>query len=298
MKRLAHNALIYYLRDFPVSAGKTRILNLLWRTLAFGEYRRQTTLRQANVKLICDLANFLQRHLYFYGSYEEEQCDYWMMLAKHASTIFDVGANVGLYSLLAAATNPRARIHSFEPTTEIVEAFMSNIRLNCMRNISVNSSAVGSYTGKGYLRRHKHGEELYDWMNYVVDTAAQSSDPCISVTTLDDYCKQKQIAHIDLLKMDIEGGEYDALIGAKGLLQAQSIRCIFLELVEAHAGRSGHSTVDIKRMLLKAGYQIYLLRAGTLFPVQPEKVHDGEGDNIIAFAHEFNSEIRSYRDAA
>jgi FkbM family methyltransferase len=298
MKRLIHNAFINYLRHFPLPWGKNRLFNALWKPVSFGEYRRQATLRQANVKMSCDLTNFLQRYIYFYGSYEEEYCDYWIQLAGEASTIFDVGTNVGLYSLLAAAANQRACIHAFEPTPEIVAAFKKNIQLNRMRNISVTASAVGSQTGKGYLKRHRHGAELYDWMNYVSAAASRSDDVPINLIALDDYCSQKQIARIDLLKMDIEGGEYDALRGAEKLLQAQAIGCIFLELVESHATRSGHSTVEIKRLLIDAGYRICRLQAGALAAVEPEKIHDGEGDNVIAFAREFKFAPESMREAA
>jgi FkbM family methyltransferase len=288
MKKFLHNALKYYLRYFPITRGKGALFNRLWKPLSFGRYRRQTTLRQADVRLDCDLTKSLQRHLYFFGSYEADYCGYWIKLAKRSSTIFDVGANLGLYSLLAAAANPLARIHAFEPAPELVETFAKNLRLNNMRNIVVNASAVGNYSGKGSLQRIMGGEDIYDGMSFMAGAAPKNSDSATAVVTLDGYCRQNQIKSIDLLKLDIEGWEYEALLGAETLLQKQAIGCLFVELVEPQANRSGHSTVEIKRLLLDAGYQIYELRAGKLTALQPEKVHHGTNDNMIAFAPDHN----------
>ena len=246
---------------------------------------------QADIKLSCDLTKFLQRHLYFFGSYEKEYCDYWMKLARKATTIFDVGANVGLYSLLAAAVNPASRIHAFEPTPEIGEAFCENIRLNNMQNIFMNALGVGNSNGQAFLQRFMGGEDIYDGMNFISAQKSESANLPINVTTIADYCRQNGVARIDLMKMDIEGGEYNALLGAKNLLEAQAVGCIFLELVESHANRAGHSTVEIKRLLANAGYQVFTLHAKKLVPVPVEKIHDGQGENVIAFAPEVGKQL-------
>jgi FkbM family methyltransferase len=279
------------LRYFPLARGKTRIFSALWKPLSFGEYYRETTLLQADIKLSCDLTKFLQRYLYFFGSYEKEYCDYWMKLAPHAVIIFDIGANVGLYSLLAAAVNPASRIHAFEPTPEIGEAFRENIRRNRLKNIFVSSLGVGNGSGQAFLQRFMGGEDIYDGMNFISAQKTESANLPISVIAIADYCRQNGLARIDLMKMDIEGGEYDALLGAKNLLESQAIGCIFLELVESHARRFDHSTVEIKRLLANAGYQISTLHSGKLVSVPIEKVHNGQGDNVIAFAPDFKKTI-------
>jgi len=286
MKQIFHNLLKSYLRHFPFARGKTRIFSALWKPFSFGEFHRQTTLLQANVKLSCDLTKFLQRHLYYFGSYEKAYCACWIKFSRHAKVIFDIGANVGLYSLLAAATNASARIHAFEPTPEIAASFRENIRLNELQNIFLSRLGVGNKSGHAFLQRFMGGEDVYDGMNFISTKKPAHANLPISVVTLADYCRQNEITRIDLMKMDIEGGEYDALLGAKNLLESQAIGCIFLELVESHANRAGHSTVEIKRLLANAGYQIFTLHSGELVPVPVEKTHDGQGDNVIAFAPE------------
>ena len=285
MRGLLHGVLRYYTRRFPISKGKARIIALLWRPLSFGQYRRQTTLHQANIRINCDLTKFIQRQLYFYGSFEEQQCRYWMNLASKARIIFDIGANVGLYALLAAARNPNANIHAFEPTPELVDALAGNIRLNGITNVTVAPVAVGKVSGKGFLHYCAGSDGSNEGMNYITDQIVQDSDMPVETISLDDYCGQRQIRYVDLLKMDIEGGEFDALLGAQNLLRAQAIGCIFIELTEWVANRSGHSTSDVKRLLSEAGYRIYQPGARGLAAVQLNGIHRG-GHNVIALADE------------
>ena len=276
MTYLARSALQYFVRHFPVSKGKNRLVSALWKPLSFGEYRTLTTLSQADVKMSCDLTQLLQRHLYFWGSYEEQYCDYWIKFARQSQVIFDVGANAGLYSLLAAAANPQASIHAFEPTKEIVEQLLDNIRLNGIRNVNVNAVGVSRRNGSAILRECRGTDGTNEGMNFVVnsETGTEEGDVAIPLVSLDDYCREKHISRIDILKMDIEGGEYEALLGAENLLSSQSIGCLFIEFIEWAAKRSNHSTADLKDILLKAGYRIYRLGAKCLTPVESEVIPD------------------------
>ena len=147
--------LYLYMRHFPIGRGKLRLLNSLGPAFWPGETVRQTTLKTARIKMACDLSRFIQRRLYFLGTYEPEQVTVWMKLAEQASVIMDVGANVGLYSLTAAAANPTATIHAFEPTPEMVARFQTNIDLNHIwlsRNLTVpiNRNSVGNFTIRLY----------------------------------------------------------------------------------------------------------------------------------------------------
>ena len=205
MKEIVHRALRGYVRNFPVNKGKERVLSRLWQPLSFGKYVRETTLRQADVRVRCDISKLVQRHLYFYGAYEEESCGRWLRIAKQARTIFDVGANVGLYSLLAAAANPSAVIHAFEPTTEVFDRFVENLRLNDFSNIVANRVAVGQTSGKSFLHLCTGSDGSNEGMNYVSDATVSSSDTAVEVVSLDDYCHAQGIDSIDLLKLDIEG---------------------------------------------------------------------------------------------
>ncbi len=282
MKNLAHNLLRSYSYNFPSIKGKRRVLAALWKPLSFGKYQRRGRLKQADIMMNCDLTKEIQRQIYFLGGYEEEWCELWSELAATASTIFDVGANVGVYSLLAAQKRPMATIHSFEPTPTLAEAVSANAKLNGLNNIVVNVVAVGQEHGQAFLHRCVGSTQSNEGMNFVSEATQDDFDVATEVISLDDYCRDRGILSVDLVKMDIEGSEYNALLGSKALLQGKAIGCLLLELSEWAAQRGGHSVADIRGLLKECGYQIYTLRSKKL-----ERVGDHEdidNTNVLAFA--------------
>ena len=256
-----------YMRHFPIQRGKLRLLDSLGYSFWPTETTRQTTLKFANIKMACDLSRFIQRRLYFLGDYEPEQVALWMKLAAQANVIMDVGANVGVYSLAAAAANPAALIHAFEPTPELTARLQTNIALNQFDRIVVNSAAVGQQAGEIYLHYGGGKGGMNEGMNYVSPTAAGGRDRLVPVVSLDEFCEQNKIETVDLMKIDIEGHEYHALRGAENLLSQNRIRCIFMELNSWAVERSGHALSDIIDLLHDFAYQFYEIRHGSLVQI-------------------------------
>lgn len=226
-----------------------------------------------------DVTRYIQRHLYFYGGYEYDYTRFWLKQAEQAITIFDLGANVGLYSLLAAAHNPRASVHAFEPTPELVAKLHTNLALNDLTKVIVNPLAVGAANGQIYLHYSYGSDGSNEGMNYV---SAAPTDTAVDVLTLDGYCAAQSLDHIDLMKIDIEGGEFAALAGAAGLLQRRAIGCVLFELVDWAAQRGGHTTREIMNLFVTRGYRLYELQRGQLHPIDPAAF--ASNGNLVAFA--------------
>ena len=134
-RRLGHRALKAYLRHFPLQKGKERVLNSLWQPLSKGNFERRTQLRHFDAQIMCDLTKWIQRHIYFYGEYEPVVCGEWMRHSRSARVVVDIGANVGIYTLIAASVNPRADIYAFEPTQAAFDRLCANIAANGFRNV-------------------------------------------------------------------------------------------------------------------------------------------------------------------
>jgi len=105
------------------------------------------------------------------------------------------------------------------------------------------------------------------------------------MTSLDDYCQRHGLDRIDLIKMDIEGGEYDALIGARQLLRTRSVGCLFIEMANWTASRNGHPTVEISALLAENGYRLYRFTSRGLVPINTESIRDGE--TVVASTVDF-----------
>jgi hypothetical protein len=134
-------ALMAYARKFPVRKGKLRVIDRLWRAASGSRgAARLANLRYGGFKMPCDLTEMMQRQFYFFGTYflEEQILDCWTKAAKEAKVVFDVGANAGIYSLAALASQPAAVVHAFEPTPEIACRLRQTAKLNCLNNLIVH----------------------------------------------------------------------------------------------------------------------------------------------------------------
>ena len=282
-QELAHRAFVAYLRHFPVEKGKQRLLSALWKPLAFGNYHRQGRLRLADVRVSCDVRGFVQRQLYYLGTYEHPSSRKWLELAADARVVFDVGANVGLYSLLTAAVNPACRVHAFEPTAAIHATLVENIRLNRFEaRIVANQAGIGRISGPAFLNECRGTDGENDGMNYMSSEHREPVGESIAAFSLDDYCAERAIERIDLLKMDIEGGETEALLGARRLLERKAITAMCLETIGWSAERSGHSVAELVELLRDAGYVLYELHGAHLVGVPATTLPTS--DNLYAFA--------------
>lgn len=248
--------LILYARHFPIRRGKLRLINALW-PLAGNDpaARRLAELKHGGFKVPCDLNEMLQRQLYFFGTYfvEEHIISCWQHAAREASVIFDVGANAGIYSLAALAVQPDLAVHAFEPTPEIADRLRQTAKLNGLQNLEVHEVAIYRETGSALLNRWRGKAGSNEGMNFI--TAADSLDgERVEAVCLDRFCYERRINRIDLLKLDIQGQEHSALMGAIGLLESGRVGTIFMELNWAKdRAESCPATVSI-RLLQRAGY--------------------------------------------
>lgn len=280
MREIWLQAFRSYLRYFPIEKGKERLLAVAWKPLCGGHTRRDGVLGKTGIHVDCDLTKWIQRHIYFRGEYEPESTSYWSELAKSADVIFDLGANIGVYSLLAADANPDATIHAFEPTPEVFEALQKNIGSNGFKNIQPHRVAVGQQSAVAFLNRSRGSDGENEGMNFI---SASGVDPTaqVQVVALDEFCRSAHIERVDLLKMDIEGAEYDALRGAQGLLASHQIGRIFFELSDWAAQRAGHTVNDVPDLLRSFGYGLFRVVQGELQPFGPENTPT---DSVIAIA--------------
>lgn len=256
MKSLIEILLLAYVRKFPLRFGKYRMVE--W----FGHRIRTNSMRVAQLKyggyqMECDLRKMLQRQFYFFGTYflEERILNRWTELARNATIIFDIGANAGIYSFAAAASNSEASIHAFEPTQEIAARFKNTVGRNHLgRSIQIHPIAVAQDTGTAYLNFLSGDNHDNEGMNFVTPDGMQSESVAIPTVSLDDFCEKHGISVVDLVKIDVQGNEPDVLEGAEGLIQRKALRTIFFELNWNHHDLSHCPATRAVKILGDAGY--------------------------------------------
>ncbi len=142
--------------------------------------------------------------------------------------LFDVGANIGEYTKALHNEFPKAQIHSFEPAKETFRTLSNNVS---QQNVVLNNVGIGNKIGKQTLYFDEEKSGLASLYNRQLDYfgIAFDKEEQIEVITLDAYCQSRSIYRIDFLKMDIEGNEHKALLGATKLLKEKRIGVIQIE---------------------------------------------------------------------
>jgi FkbM family methyltransferase len=128
--------------------------------------------------------------------------------------VLDIGANLGLYSIRQAGrVGPGGRVYAFEPNPNVASRLERNLLLNRVYNVTVIPKAVYSITGNVSFALNPRSS----CAGMVVETTGspRSHVQEREAVTLDDFVQSASINHIDLLKIDVEGGELEVLRGAK-----------------------------------------------------------------------------------
>lgn len=159
---------------------------------------------------------------------EIEQSGFWEKSVSQAimnhlpqgGTFVDIGTNIGYHSLFAASyLKNTGHVHSFEPLPRLFKQFTSSVALNRFTNIVPHNVGLAEKDGEHtiFLREENiAGSSLFDLTNKIDNFVAAESET-IQLKKLDTYLPQ--LDRIDVVKMDIEGYEYEALLGAQETLK-------------------------------------------------------------------------------
>lgn len=148
------------------------------------------------------------------GCYESKKQRACLAYAYPGMTVYDLGANVGFYTLLfSRLVGSNGAVHAFEPVDRNLEFLRRHLAMNEALNVRVHAAAVG----------RKSGLAAFDpapgpSMGRIVSDFADSTI-CVPVISLDDFVHAYGHAPPDLVKMDVEGGESDVLAGMRRLLR-------------------------------------------------------------------------------
>lgn len=153
------------------------------------------------------------------GGYEGETMRVFLALIKETQNIIDIGANTGLFALLAARVQPNSRVLAFEPVPFIFDMLKKNVHLNQLHNLEVSCTAIADFVGEStfYITRTNVGVPTDSSM--CQGFRDQVDEYRVPTTTLDEYIKQHSIPSVDLLKIDTESTESKVIGGALEIIQ-------------------------------------------------------------------------------
>lgn len=192
------------------------------------------------------------RRLYWHRQlgFEESVQRVFARLARRSRTILDIGANTGLYTLLAARVNPTARIWAFEPLPAAFSGLERNVQLNRLTHVSIECAALTDRDGWIEL----HVPRSTRFIPTMASTSADFRPDCqvlrVRAMTLDDHVRCRGVETVDLLKIDTEATEPRVLAGGMETLRRHR-PLIVCEVLE------GMTEDALEQLLAPLGYRYF-----------------------------------------
>jgi FkbM family methyltransferase len=162
----------------------------------------------------------IENELFWHGvnnGWEKISLTLWIELCKTSNTIFDIGANTGIYSLVAKSINPQAKVYAFEPILRIFKKLDFNCKLNKF-DILAEPCAISCIDGHADIYDTMEEHVLSVSLNKDFDAHQNLIPVKIPIKKLDSIIEANNIPRIDLLKIDVETHEPEVLEGYKKYL--------------------------------------------------------------------------------
>lgn len=197
-------------------------------------------------------------------------------------TIFDVGANIGWYTLnFYKLVGMNGKIYSFEPIPSTFLELKKNIKINNFKNIKINKLALSS---------NKKNKIIIGLPSFEFLGSAGSASEFMpftvkykpKVNSIDQFSLEKKIKKIDLIKLDVEGGELNILRGSLKTLKKNK-PIIIIEIVDIHCFKFGHTPFHVHEFLKKIDYTGYYISTNEVLKLKKINEKNYDNGNYIFF---------------
>ena len=205
-------------------------------------------------KMYLDLSDEgISRDLIMNGIREDISVEFFETIVKEGDIVVDLGANIGYYALLESKiVGDKGYVYAIEPVPSNVELLRRNIEVNKYSNMEVHQLAIGDTRGTQamFLSTHRNKPTLREiagthkeaFFTEMID---------VDVITLDDFMKDKPYPNV--IRMDVEGYEYQIIRGMKNILQRKLPLLLFIEF-HFHLLKEQES-IETLETLKNAGFQ-------------------------------------------
>jgi len=203
------------------------------------------------LKVKLHIEDWIQENLYFLGEYETAELKSMEQFISKEGVFIDVGANIGLFSLYASQfTN---QVICFEPFPQNFNSLKQNIKLNNLPNVRLENRAIGETEGVINLYYDDQEKNLGMVSTKPLENGIKKE---VKVVSLDSYLMSESISNIDFIKIDIEGFEYQALLGMRSTLETYH-PTLLIEILDQGGSTNQDNKCD--NLLKELGYKKYFI---------------------------------------
>lgn len=210
----------------------------------------------------------------FIGQFEDAERQFTKRFLKAGDTFFDVGSNVGLFSLIAAPrVGPVGHVHAFEPAAKTFERLSENVGLNALDNVTCHRVAASSESATLEMSSYTEGHDAWSTLARPVEGWTHQVEK-VTAIMLDDFVKEHGLlGAVHLVKVDVEGWEVHTLQGAYQMLTRQDAPVLLIEFTDENALAAGTTCQELYQTVEQLGYELYLYNPST-HTLTPDPIRD------------------------
>jgi FkbM family methyltransferase len=193
---------------------------------------------------------------YFPSNYEAENFDFLKESIQPNSVVFDIGAHIGLFSIIAAKLiGNGAKIFAFEPAPSTQKVLNQTIAINHLQqNVIPVNAAMGKEPGSiTFFVSDDEADNSNSLVSYKEDRKLHGIE--VKVDNIDHFAAAQKLTQIGFIKIDVEGAEYDTLRG--GIHVFKTLRPNFILAIHPEPiAKKGDKLEDIYNLLIQLDYSI------------------------------------------
>lgn len=207
-----------------------------------------------------DTSNMIDWNIYWFGGYEDDINWVLPFFVKNNSTCIDIGANLGVYTLLLAKS--ANKVISIEPHPEFREHLNRNIEINLLKNVLVHGFAVARKPGYAtlYAPDKFTSNKTATLKNIKEYFPQQSEEIQVELKTLDSICENE--SQIDFIKIDCDWADADIILSGSEIIRKHKPVILFEDLgsfpLNWNKSEDVHDDyIEAYKMLKELGYKIF-----------------------------------------
>lgn len=220
------------------------------------------TSRELGIKIVCNRYDerIAPIEILNFKSYEKQDSDMIFKLVQDGDTIFDIGGNMGWYSIGLYKAKQLVDIHTFEPIPSTYESLVGNAKIN---GIKIKINNFGLSNTKQDLKFYFHKEGSGNASAAVMNEERENMVINCHVDTLDNYFQQQGLEKLDFIKCDVEGAELLTFQGGRQTIEKHK-PIVFTEMLRKWSAKFNYHPNEIINLFKEMGYGCYFVDSGEL----------------------------------
>ena len=260
-KRVIFNSYYYLLERFKVSYCKYLKKRGIKKLKIKYPIVVPISFNEVNFLIFLTSSGLLEDRLISKVDFEACLLDLADYFIKEDTTIIDVGANIGIYSLYFSKKHPSCQVHSYEPVSFVFKSFKKSMEINSLTNLHPYLMGVGSDCAETEIyaaTEASYNKGLSSIMkNFDLNETYVKEK--INVITLDSHIKKYN--RVSFIKIDVQGLEKNVLDGASKIIKRDKPVIIF-EHSDLYFKSPLETRKHISDLFSLQNYQIYIIRRG------------------------------------